>query len=195
MVGFKDHKLDFQFPKENAERPILRDFLEKKVDEKYYLSQEYLNGLKRHRARHEDKGHGFGYIVLDPDKELANTLVVGGMGRERNLIPDTILDTCWRPGDVNLRKRNCEGIRKLTPREFANLQGFPKSFKIPVSNTQAYKQFANSVPVNVVEKIAKEMLKTLSGARLNKDTINEVNGTHTEEIYSNSIMRVKSSRC
>lgn len=164
IVGFKDRSLEFEFPKGNSEKaPVLASFLEKNVDTKYYLSQEYLNGLKKHRERHESKGHGFGYIVLDPQKDIANTLVVGGMGRERNLIKDTPIKNCWKPGDKNLRKKNCEGIRKLTPRECANLQGFPKDFVIPVSNTQAYKQFANAVPVSVIEAIAIQMLKTLSG--------------------------------
>jgi DNA (cytosine-5)-methyltransferase 1 len=156
MVGFKDKKIEFSFPEPEKNKPVLEQFLEKNVNEQYYLSQEYLNGLKRHREKHESLGHGFGYIVLDPTKDIANTLVVGGMGRERNLIRDKVLQNCWEKGDP-LTKRNCEGIRKLTPIEFRNLQGFPSSFKIPVSNTQAYKQFGNSVPVAVIKAIAIKM--------------------------------------
>jgi DNA (cytosine-5)-methyltransferase 1 len=163
IVGFKDKTLEFTFPKGKCERPLLASFLEKNVDSKYYLSQEYLNGLKRHRERHESMGHGFGYVVLDPQKDIANTLVVGGMGKERNLIKDVLLLDAWKPGDKDIRKRNSEGIRKLTPREFANLQGFPQDYVIPISNVQAYKQFANSVPVPVVKAIAEQMLKTLDG--------------------------------
>ena len=57
---------------------------------------------------------------------------------------------------------NREGIRRLTPRECARLQGFPESFKIPVSDTQAYKQFGNSVAVPVIKSIAKNIIKTIS---------------------------------
>jgi len=164
IVGFRDKSTEFVFPKGDCERPALAPFLEKNIDQKYHLSQEYLNGLKNHRKRHEAKGHGFGYIVLDPKKDIANTLVGGGMGRERNLIKNTPLENCWKPGDRNLRKKNSEGVRKLTPREFANLQGFPKNFLIPVSDTQAYRQFANSVPVPVVKAIANQMLESLNGS-------------------------------
>ncbi len=132
------------------------------MDTKYYLSQKYLNGLKKHRKRHEAKGHGFGYKVLDPKKDVANSLVVGGMGRERNLIANTPVLGCWKPGDTDFTKKNEEGIRKVTPRECARLQGFSESFKIPVSDTQAYKQFANSVAIPVVEALAEEMLKTMN---------------------------------
>lgn len=161
IVGFKDRNIEYEFPIGNSEKPVLESFLEKNINIKYYISQEYLNGLKKHRKRHEAKGHGFGYAVLDPKKDLANTLVVGGMGKERNLIKNKPTQNCWKPGDKDLKKKNCEGLRKLTPREFANLQGFPKNFKVPVSNTQGYKQFANSVPVPVVKAIAEQMLKNL----------------------------------
>ena len=49
--------------------------------------------------------------------------------------------------------------RKLTPREAGRLQGFPDTFKIPVSDNQAYQQFGNSVAVNVIEKVAEQILK------------------------------------
>jgi DNA (cytosine-5)-methyltransferase 1 len=83
---------------------------------------------------------------------IANALVVGGMGLERNLIKEE--PSCSKG-------KNKDGIRKLTPRECARLQGFPDSFESPVSVRQAYKQFANSVPVPVIETIAKEILKIL----------------------------------
>ena len=49
----------------------------------------------------------------------------------------------------------------MTPREWARLQGFPDTFKIPVSDTQAYKQFGNSVAIPAIEATAKEILKRL----------------------------------
>jgi DNA (cytosine-5)-methyltransferase 1 len=99
---------------------------------------------------------------LDPEN-IAGTIVVGGMGLERNLIKNAPLPNCWRPGDDPLRKKNCEGVRVLTVRECARLQGFPDSFKVPVSDTQAYKQFANSVAVPVIKAVAENVLLTLEG--------------------------------
>ena len=87
------------------------------------------------------------------------------MGKERNLIKNHPLPDCWKPGDDPLKKKNDEGIRRLTPREFARLQGFPDSYKISVADTQAYKQFANSVAVPVIKAIAESMLEALEGKK------------------------------
>jgi DNA (cytosine-5)-methyltransferase 1 len=161
MVGFKDHTANFEFPEEKGIPPKLETILEHNVAEHFYLSQKYLNGLKRHRLRHEAKGHGFGYKVLDSEKDIAQALVVGGMGRERNLIKNSPIAGHWEPGDLDLMKRNEEGIRKVTPRECARLQGFPEEYKMHPARSQAYKQFANSVAVPVIAAIAKKMLVTL----------------------------------
>ncbi|NJN77451.1 MAG: DNA cytosine methyltransferase [Saprospiraceae bacterium] len=122
----------------------------------YYLSKVYLETLRRHKARHESKGNGFGYAVID-DNQTANAIVVGGMGRERNLVYDDRL-TNFIPvthikGDVNR-----ESIRKMTPREWARLQGFPDTFQIVVSDGQAYKQFGNSVAVPAIQATGKNVI-------------------------------------
>lgn len=163
IAGFKEKTVVLNWPEQRGELVELEDFLETIVEAKYYLGQQYLESLKKHRKRHESLGHGFGYKVLNPKTEVARTLVVGGMGKERNLIKNKPLPDCWKPGDDPLKKKNNEGIRRLTPREFARLQGFPDSFRIPVSDTQAYKQFANSVAVPVIKAIAKNMLNALDG--------------------------------
>ena len=148
MVGFKE-KIHFEFPKKSLEQVKLKDKLESNVGEEHFLSQRYLDTLKRHRARHEEKGHGFGYIILNPKKDVANTLVLGGMGKERNLIVDKqSFKKC------NREEANSEAVRCLTPPEFLNLQGFPKDFPMVVSKTQICRQAANSVAVPVIEKIA-----------------------------------------
>lgn len=164
MVGFKDKDNFFEFPKEKGKAPVLSTILQHNVDCKYFLSQQYLNTLIKHKERHEAKGHGFGYKVHDPEKDIAQTLVVGGMGKERNLIKNSPLPDCWQPGDDTFKKKNNQGVRKLTPRECARLQGFKDSFVIPVADSQAYKQFANSVSVPVIEAIARNMLVTLDNA-------------------------------
>ena len=115
--------------------------------------------MRRHRARHEAAGHGFGYEIKDLDG-IAGTIVCGGMGRERNLIIDerehSMIPTTHITGEINK-----EGIRKMTPREWARLQGFPDDFKLELADTHLYKQFGNSVTVAVIEAIAKEIRKVL----------------------------------
>ena len=160
IVGFKND-VKFVFPKSNNRKKYLKDILEKnEVSSKYYLSDTYINTLKKHKKRHAEKGNGFGYEILSVDG-IANTLMVGGMGRERNLIYDNKL-TDFTPKTNIKGKINSEFIRCLTPREWARLQGFDDSFKIPVSDTQAYKQFGNTVSIPVVSAIAKQILKALN---------------------------------
>jgi DNA (cytosine-5)-methyltransferase 1 len=170
MVGFKGERTTFEFPPEKGIPPLLSTILEDRVEEKYYLGQIYLNSLKKHRRRHEEKGHGFGYVVLNPQKDVAHALVVGGMGLERNLIKSTPPSGHWQPSDADLHKKNIEGIRRLTPGECARLQGFPSEFKITVSDTEAYKQFANSVTIPVIQAIAEKMLTVLLITREEAET-------------------------
>jgi len=159
IVGFKK-KTPFEFPKESKRVP-LKSILEKpgSVDEKYYISQKYYEGLERHKKRHQDRGNGFGYMVLENDG-VANTLVLGGMGRERNLVRD-IPKNVYTKGKDKLKTKNALGLRKLTVKETLRLQGFEDDFIFPVSNTQALRQIANSVTVPVIEAIARQMLKYL----------------------------------
>ncbi|MBD3842909.1 MAG: DNA cytosine methyltransferase, partial [Campylobacterales bacterium] len=149
---------EFEFPEPLKKEVKVGDILEKQeVSNKYYLSDTYVNTLKKHKARHLEKGNGFGYQILKNDG-IANTLVVGGMGKERNLVYDNRL-TDWTSKTNIKGSINKDYIRKLTPREWAKLQGFPDEFKIPVSDAQAYKQFGNSVCVPVVKHIAAEIIK------------------------------------
>ena len=162
IVGFrKDLGIDsFQYPESTDKTSILEDILEEQeVSVKYYLSTTYLQTLKNHRARHESKGNGFGYEII-PDDGTANAVVCGGMGRERNLVHDDRL-TNFVPVTKISGKVNREGIRKMTPREWARLQGFPDNFKIVVSDAQAYKQFGNSVAVPAIQATAAKIIEKL----------------------------------
>lgn len=148
----------FPTPIDSSKRII--DILEKLVPAKYYLSECYMETLKRHKARHEALGHGFGYEIRDWD-DVAGAIVCGGMGRERNLIIDErqtdLTPTTHIKGEINK-----EGVRKMTPREWARLQGFPDSYKLVLADVHLYKQFGNSVTVPVIRAIAekiKEILK------------------------------------
>ena len=129
------------------------------ISSKYYLSDVYLETLRKHRARHEAAGHGFGYKIRDWD-DIASTIVCGGMGRERNLVIDhrnhSMIPATNIKGVVNN-----EDIRRMTPREWARLQGFPDSYKLVLADAHLYKQFGNSVSVPVVEAIARKIKKVL----------------------------------
>lgn len=127
----------------------------RKIESKYYLSQKYMDSLKAHRARSEAQGKGFGYIVLPPHG-LSNTIMVGGQGHERNLVCDPL---SLKDTDKTV---NNQFIRKMTPREWARLQGFPDTHDICVSDAQAYKQFGNAVPIPMVQAVIEEVLKSLN---------------------------------
>jgi DNA (cytosine-5)-methyltransferase 1 len=163
IVGFrKDLGIDsFKYPKPCNDEVLLSDILEKEeVSVKYYLSTTYLETLRKHKARHASKGNGFGYEILS-NEGIANAVVCGGMGRERNLIIDNKL-TNFVPVTKITGEVNREGVRKMTPREWARLQGFPDKFEIVVSDAQAYKQFGNSVAVPAIQATAKQILKYLN---------------------------------
>lgn len=131
------------------------------IPSKYYLSDVYLETLKRHKAHHASLGHGFGYEIRDLNG-IAGAIVCGGMGRERNLIVDqrehSLVPTTHIKGKIN-----DAGIRKMTPREWARLQGFPDTFEMPLSDTHMYKQFGNSVTVPVIKAIAEKIKEHLNG--------------------------------
>lgn len=146
MVGF-DKKFfpespSFKFPKPGEKEPKLGSILEKKVDGKYILSDKLWQYLQDYAEKHRQKGNGFGFGLFN------------GKGTAR-----TLSARYYKDGSEVLIKVPKKNPRRLTPRECARLQGFPDTFKIPVSDTQAYKQFGNSVAVPVVEAVAKQIVK------------------------------------
>ncbi len=161
IVAFRNdiapQKFIFPTPTDSSKR--IRDILEGPVPAKYYLSECYMQTLRDHKARHAAKGHGFGYEIRDWD-DVAGAIVCGGMGRERNLIIDTrqtdLTPTTHIKGEINK-----EGVRKMTPREWARLQGFPDSFKLVLADVHLYKQFGNSVTVPVIRAIAEKVKEVL----------------------------------
>jgi DNA (cytosine-5)-methyltransferase 1 len=82
------------------------------------------------------------------------------MGRERNLVVDDRLTT-FEPITHIKGTVNREGIRKMTPREWARLQGYPDKYVIPVADASAYKQFGNSVAVPAIRATAKEIINKI----------------------------------
>lgn len=150
---------EFIFPTPTDSTKRIRDILEGPVPAKYYLSECYMQTLRDHKARHAAKGHGFGYEIRDWD-DVAGAIVCGGMGRERNLIIDKrqtdLTPTTHIKGEINK-----EGVRKMTPREWARLQGFPDSYKLVLADVHLYKQFGNSVTVPVIRAIAEKVKEVL----------------------------------
>lgn len=118
-------------------RPVLRDILEKKVDPKYTLSDNLWIYLQNYAAKHKAAGNGFGY-GLAPRSGISRTLSA----------------RYYKDGSEILIPQKGKNPRRLTPRECARLQGFPEDFQIPVSDTQAYRQFGNSVVVPLMQNVA-----------------------------------------
>ena len=155
----------FEFPEKIDDTKVIKDIVEEhEVSPKYYLSTAYLESLKKHKERHASKGNGFGYEIRNTDS-VAGAIVCGGMGRERNLIIDNRL-TNFTPVTHIKGEINREFVRKMTPREWARLQGFPNDFKFVVADTHLYKQFGNSVTVPVIRAIAEKIKKCLVNSGL-----------------------------
>ena len=148
IVGFNrsyyglDKEYKFSFPEPTHQKTRLGDILEDNVDEKYTISQKLYEGHIRRKAEHQKKGNGFGFSLFNVDSEYTNTISARYYKDGSEILIDQGPDI---------------PPRKLTPRECAGLQGFPDSFIIPVSDTQAYKQFGNSVAVPVIRAIAKRI--------------------------------------
>lgn len=165
IVAFRDDIAPdkFEFPQGTDDTKRIKDIIEENpVSAKYYLSDVYLDTLRKHKARHMSRGNGFGYEIRDWN-DVAGAIVCGGMGRERNLVVDKrqkdLTPTTHIKGSINK-----EGVRKMTPREWARLQGFPDDFEFPLADTHIYKQLGNSVTVNVIEAIAEKIKEVLDNA-------------------------------
>ena len=145
IVGFRKFTL-FNYPGVLNKKNDVASILEKNIDPKYFISKKLWTSHKARKERNKKKGVGFGYGLVTPESSHTRTLSA----------------RYYKDGsEILLKVNGSKTPRKLTPRECARLQGFPNSFKIPVSDVEAYKQFGNSVPVPVVKAIALEMLKNI----------------------------------
>lgn len=149
IVGFDKQTIknyeNFQFPTPFGKKTQVGDILQHSVDDKYTISDKLWEGHQRRKAEHKIKGNGFGYSLLNSESEYTNTLSA----------------RYYKDGSEILIEQAGKNPRKITPREAARLQGFPEEYIIPVSDTQAYKQFGNSVCVPTIFEIAKQILKIL----------------------------------
>lgn len=145
LVGFDkrrygdDFDFSFEFPEAGLAKnpPKVADILEPNPDAKYTLTDKLWAYLQNYALKHKAKGNGFGYSIAKPD----------GVTR-------TLSARYHKDGSEILIAQEGRNPRRLTPRECARLQGYPEDFKITVSDTQAYRQFGNSVVVPLIAEIA-----------------------------------------
>lgn len=153
IVGFRD-KNEFSFDDLNVpenNNPVLGDILDSRIDDKYTLTEKLWDYLQGYKKKHQKAGNGFGYSLF-----------------EKGDVARTLSARYYKDGSEILIKQRGKRPRRLTPRECARLMGFEKpgktDFIIPVSDTQAYRQFGNAVVVPVVEAVAQLILPQLEQA-------------------------------
>lgn len=137
IIAFLD-QVDFTFPHPSKIPVKLGDILEPAPAKKYTISDKLWSGHQRRKQEHKRKGNGFGYSLFNTQSSYTSTISA----------------RYYKDGSEILIAQENKNPRKLTPREAARLQGFPDSFVIPVSDTQAYRQFGNSVSVPVISALA-----------------------------------------
>ena len=149
IVGFdairygEDILFDFNY-KIPTKKPYIAQILEPAPSPKYTLSDKLWTYLQNYAEKHRKAGNGFGYGIANPN------------GTSR-----TLSARYYKDGSEILIQQQGSNPRRLTPRECARLQGFPDSFKITVSDCQAYRQFGNSVVVPLMAAVAKLVVAKL----------------------------------
>lgn len=150
IVGFlnKEAFNKFKFPEKVTLTKTIRNCLEDNVDNKYYYKDKLIYEQIKNEIIKEDTVYQWRRQYVRENKSNACPTLTANMGTWWHNVP-LILDKKW--------------IRKLTPRECANFQGFPKDYNLPnIADSNLYKQFGNSVSIPVIERIAKNMLISLS---------------------------------
>ena len=146
IVGFREptdfNFDDLEFP--DRDGPVLGDILDSNIPAKYTLTPRLWQYLQDYKAKHNKAGNGFGYSLFGPDD-----------------VTRTLSARYYKDGSEILVAQDGDRPRRLTPRECARLMGFDapngRSWNIPVSDTQAYRQFGNAVVVPVVQAVANLM--------------------------------------
>jgi len=146
IVGFKDPATEFEFPEFPKEGPKLGTILEKNVPAKYTLTDNLWRYLQAYARKHAEAGNGFGFGLVKATD-----------------VTRTLSARYYKDGsEILISQGPGRNPRRLTPTECAALMGYPSNFTIPVSDTQAYRQFGNSVVAKVVEKLAAAIVATLN---------------------------------
>ena len=159
IVGFLEHPEDeYHYPTGEGVPDVHFGAIREQdvVGARYYMSERYWQTLVRHREAQRNLGRGYGYRIIGND-DFGHTLMVGGMGLERNLVIDPANPNVNNVDDPR-GELNHDHIRVLTERECARMQGFPDYFEILYGKTPSYKQFGNSVAIPVVRAVAQSLL-------------------------------------
>ena len=156
IVGFLNYNGEFEYPKPTFKKTIIKDFLDKYPPRKYIISDLLWNSHKKRKIRNKKAGKGFGFRMSYPNDKATVTI-------SARYYKDG--------GECLLYRGENKNPRKLTPREVFRLQGFPESFKFPVSDLQAYKQAGNAVAINVVEKICLNVVNYLFQSKKNQKKV------------------------
>lgn len=171
IVGFDKSKVknyeEFKVPVAPKPKTRVGDILEKEVDDKYTISDKLWEGHQRRKKANKERGKGFGFSLFTEDSPYTNTLSA----------------RYYKDGSEILIDQKGKNPRKITPREASRLQGFPDEFIIPVSDSQSYKQFGNSVCVPVVKAIAKEILNVLDNSEIKKEDKKLLKKSMTASVY------------
>lgn len=162
IVGFDKSQcgasINFNFPLLDKNKKLaIRDILQKRAPTKYTLTDHLWSYLQEYAKKHRAKGNGFGFGLT-----------------KRDSIARTLSARYYKDGSEILIPQRNKNPRRLTPRECARLQGFDDDFKIVVSDTQAYKQFGNSVVVPLVTDIALEIVAKLKALDSNTQEVQTV---------------------
>ena len=140
IAGFRE-ETNFKFPDIKPTNRKLKHILDTSVPEKYTLTDNLWNYLQEYKEKHRKKGNGFGFGLVTPE-DTSRTLSA----------------RYHKDGSEILLEQPGMNPRRLTPRECSRLMGFPSDFKIPVSDTQAYRQFGNAVVASLVEHLARAII-------------------------------------
>jgi DNA (cytosine-5)-methyltransferase 1 len=142
----------FRFPKATQKSTCLGKILESNIEKHtraYTISSKMWRGHRERKKRNAANGKGFGYVLVNHNSPYANTISA----------------RYWKDGSEILIDQSdigCSRPRTLTEREAANLQGFPKNFRVDaVSKKELYKQMGNSVAIPMIKAVCKKLIASL----------------------------------
>lgn len=191
--GFTLKDISRQFP---DQRISFGDLLDKEVDDKYILTPRLWEYLYEYAKKHQAKGNGFGFGLVDPENPAAVARTLSARYHKDG--SEILIDRGWDKalGEKNFwdNENQEQRPRRLTPRECARLMGFEQpgeeEFRIPVSDTQAYRQFGNSVVVPVFSAVAKLMKDRILEAR-KKEAAKSRKTVHVKEPVIQQVLEVE----
>lgn len=160
IVGIRDDiKTSFKFPEGTPTARKMKDIIESNVDANHFIAEERYERVLKQKANGKCQ---YSHFVIGPN-DMAHTLLTSKY--EHNLVVDDTTPTGKfhnvKAKTAKAARINKQHVRRLTPKEYGRLQGFPDTFQMPVSNKQAYRLFGNAVAVPVVAALFEEIKKIL----------------------------------